>query len=368
MADQALSVELERRFRRGPTIGARFELDLAEARTLVLFGPSGAGKTTVLRCLAGLDSPTVGRIAFAGEAWFDARRGVDLSPQRRRVGYLPQGLGLFPHLDVRANIAFGMVDSTPTERRQRADELIELFGLAELADRRPAQLSGGQQQRVALGRALAHSPRLLLLDEPLSALDAPLRQALRGELRRLLVESRIPSLVVTHDRDEALALGDMVGVMIDGRLVQIGTALDVFDRPANEEVARVVGVDSVLPAVVDQADEGLLVLDVGGAALTAVGDYPPGSRVLLSIRAEDVTLLAEPMGTEAGAASGMSARNRLGGRVVSLEPAGALVRVHLDCGFPLVAAVTRPAVEELGLHPGALVAALVKAPAVHVIG
>ncbi len=364
MADPTLKVDVERRFRRGPTIKATFELDLALGQTLVLFGPSGSGKTTILRCLAGLDRPDEGRIVVAGDVWFDAAARLDIPPQRRSVGYLPQGFALFPHLDVRSNIAYGMGAAEDREGQIKVAELIALLRLDGLERRRPGQLSGGQQQRVALARALARRPRLLLLDEPLSALDAPTREALRGELRQLLITGGVPAIVVTHDRSEALVLGDRVAVMTDGAVRQVGSTMEVFDRPVDETVARIVGIETVVPATVLSAQDGLLRLQVGTSNLIALGEQSPGAEVLLSIRAEDVMLVNESADTTAA----LSARNRLAGRVVSIEPAGRMFRIRIDCGFPLVAAVTRPALEELGLRPGLRVQALLKAPAVHVIG
>jgi len=364
VAGPTLSVELHRTYSRGPSIAAVFDLDLGAAQTLILFGPSGAGKTTVLRCLAGLERPDGGRITLGPETWFDRVRGVSLAPQRRQIGYLPQGLALFPHLDVRANVAFGAVDLPDDERAAHVAELLSLLNLVGLEHRRPGQLSAGQQQRVALARALCRRPRLLLLDEPLSALDTPTRETLRSELRDLLRAGGVPAIAVTHDRSEALALGDRVGVMVGGAVRQLGPTLEVFDRPADESVARILGVETVMPATVLEAARGLLRLRVGRAELAAVGDHPVGASVIISIRAEDVILLGASVDTAVAA----SARNRLPGRVVSIEPAGPLVRVRIDCGFPLVAAVTRPAIDELDLGPGASVAAMVKAPAVHVIG
>ena len=359
-----MRAEFERRFGRGPTISATFEVDLAVAHTLVLFGPSGAGKTTVLRCLAGLEQPDRGRIAAGEDVWFDSEAGTSLAPQGRNVGYLPQGFALFPHLDVGANIAYGIATGTDHDRRARVAELVALLHLGGLEHRRPDQLSGGQQQRVALGRALARRPRLLLLDEPLSALDAPLRETLRGELRQLLIAGGVPAIVVTHDRSEALVLGDRVAVMADGVIRQLGPTLDVFDRPGDEAVARIVGIETVFPAAVIEATEGLVRLRVGEAELVALGDWPVGAAVLVSIRAEDVIVMSEAP----DAPGGVSARNRLRGQVTAIEPAGPLTRIRIDCGFPLVAAVTRPALEELALRPGLPVSIILKAPAVHVIG
>lgn len=366
MADQTLTVDVERRYRRGPTIAAAFRLDLGVAQTLVLFGPSGSGKTTILRCLAGLEQPDRGRIGAGDVTWFDSGGRVDLAPQHRRIGYLPQGFALFPHLDVRTNIGYGIADGARQDRAARVSELVGLLGLEGIERRRPGELSGGQQQRVALGRALARKPRLLLLDEPLSALDAPLREQLRTDLRRLLVASGVTTIVVTHDRSEALVLGDHVAVMDGGVIRQIGLTLEVFDRPAHETVARIVGVETVQPATVLDASGALLRLRVGTAVVEAVGTRPVGAEVLISIRAEDV-IIGVGMGV-AEAPTSVSARNHLVGRVTAIEPAGALVRVRLDCGFPLVAAVTRPAIEALGLAPGAGAVAIFKAPAVHVIG
>lgn len=363
MATSDVIIAIERRHRGGPTIAADLDLDLAAGQVLVLFGPSGSGKTTVLRCVAGLQRPDRGRIVVHGEVWTDVAAGIDWPPQRRRVGYLPQGMGLFPHLDVRSNIAFGMPDAGPRSRAARVAELIGRFQLDGTETRRPGQLSGGQQQRVALARAVARDPRLLLLDEPLSALDGPLRSDLRRELRELLRACGIPAIVVTHDRAEALYLGDFAAVMSDGVVRQVGSALDVFDRPADADVARIVGHETVVPATVVHAADGLVRVRVGGVEVATLGEAEPGTAVLVSIRAEDVLLVRGL----ADHGVDISARNILPARVVSLEPAGAMLHVVLDCGFPLVAAVTRSAVDEMRLAPGAAVAAVLKVTAVHLI-
>src|SRR5438552_11070092 len=205
-----LSAEFERCFPRGPLIRVKVKVPTDAFSITVLFGPSGSGKTTVLRCLAGLDRPDRGHIRFEGETWFDAARGIFLSPQRRGIGYLSQEYALFPHLTVARNIAFGLGDLDASPRQQHVHKMLGLLGLAGLESRWPRQLSGGEQQRVALARALVRQPRLLLLDEPLAALDAPTREHLRRELRRLLAELQVPTVLVAHDRIEALALGDTV--------------------------------------------------------------------------------------------------------------------------------------------------------------
>jgi molybdate transport system ATP-binding protein len=361
MDPNGLTADITRRYRHGPTIEAAFDLDLRRAETLVLFGPSGSGKTTILRCLAGLERPDAGRIDVVGSTWMNAATGVHLPPQRRRLGYLPQGFALFPHLSVRQNLAYGMVRARP-DRDARIDELVVKLGLSGLESRRPAALSGGQQQRVALGRALARDPILLLLDEPLAALDVPTREALRIELRRLLTQLGTSAVVVTHDRTEALVLADRVAVLIDGRIRQIGPAEEVFNRPVDPDVARATGVETIVHGTVETAQDGMLLVRAGGASLAALGAASAGDPVLVSIRPEDVLLVPPDHDLR-----GMSARNRLSGRVTAADPLGALVRVTIDCGLPLVALVTRQSFEELGIETGSAVIAVIKAPAVHLI-
>lgn len=355
----ALVAEIEKKFPGSAAITAGFTLEADAAPVTVLFGPSGSGKTTILRCLAGLERPDRGYIRFGDETWFDRARTVCLAPQARRIGYLFQEYALFPHLTVAQNIGFG-VSGTRAERRARVASLLDGLQLHGLETRYPPQLSGGQQQRVALARALATQPRILLLDEPLSALDAPTREPLRRELRRVLSSCGIPTLLVTHDRVEALTLGDRMLVMVGGRIRQAGPVHEVFSRPADFSVAQTVGVETVIPGRVIARAEGLLTVEVGTGQLTV---YDPGDiegSVFVCIRAEDVVL-------ERGVLSRMSARNHLGGRIVALTPEGLLFRVTVDCGFMLAALITRPAREDLALTVGAPVTAVVKATSVHVI-
>ncbi len=356
----ALVAAFEKTFPGGPKVAPEIRLPAEGGVVTVLFGPSASGKTTTLRCLAGLERPDRGRIELDGQLWFDADTGVFLPPQARRVGLLFQDLALFPHLTVTANVAFGLQAFPSAERERRLAATLRRLGLDELGNRRPGQLSGGQKQRVALARALAPEPCLLLLDEPLSALDAPARDELRGELRRLLLGLGIPTLLVTHDRLEALALGDRMAVLAGGRVRQVGPIDEVFSRPADVEVARVVGTETVVPARVVERRDGLLLVEAGGAQLLALDPGGITGDVFACIRAEDVMLERGPVGR-------MSARNRLSGRVTAVTPRGPLVRVTLDCGFSLNALVTRPAQEELALREGEPATAIVKSPAVHVV-
>jgi molybdate transport system ATP-binding protein len=359
--DRALTFELERRFPGGPSIRARAELPFEGGPVTVLFGPSGAGKTTVLRALAGLERPDAGRIAFGGETWLDTARGIEVTPQRRRVGLLFQEHALFPHLPVHANVAYGLGGLPRAAREARVREALALAGVGpELLARRPAALSGGQRQRVALARALAPSPRLLLLDEPLSALDAPSREELRIALRRAIRAAGVPALVVTHDRVEALALGDRVAVIAAGEIRQVGPVQEVFAAPRDEAVARIVGTENVLPVTVEARAEGLARLRAGPVELLAVDPGGLGDDAWALVRGEEIVLEAAP-----GAPS--SARNLLAATVTARVDEGPLVRIRLDCGVALVALVTRASADALALAPGRRVAALVKAPSVRLV-
>jgi molybdate transport system ATP-binding protein len=349
MADQ-LICRCRKRHSSGFELDADLSIPLDQSRVTVLFGPSGSGKTTLLRLLAGLDRPDEGVIAFRGAAWHDSPRGLHLPPQRRRAGFLFQDYALFPHLTVAANVGFAC-------GRERAAEMIETFGIADLAARYPRAISGGQQQRVALARALAAGSALLLLDEPLSALDASSRVRLRTDLRRMLLAGGVPSIVVTHDRAEAIALGDWMAVLVDGRIRQTGPVREVLRHPAGPRVAEAVGVENVLPAEIVGREPGLLTLQVGPLNLQCVDAGETGPLVAC-IHAEDVALSRDT-------ARSSSVRNRLAGRVVTVERDGPLARVELDCGFPLVALITAQSAAEMDLKAGDAVCAVVKATAVH---
>jgi molybdate transport system ATP-binding protein len=224
-----LSVELA-----VPLRSFRLELSLAvAAETVAIVGPSGAGKSTVLRAIAGLLRPESGRVALDDDVWFDSSTRVDRAPEDRSVGMVFQQYALFPHLSVQKNVEFG--------GKQRAADMMERLGIAHLARARPLQLSGGERQRVALARALARSPKVLLLDEPLSALDPHTRDLVRAELAGHLAGLGLPTLLVSHDVADAVALADRVGVIRDGRIVQLGTPAELAAAPADEFVARVFG-------------------------------------------------------------------------------------------------------------------------------
>ena len=360
MADD-LTLKIEKRFPSGATVEAELELPQSPPSVTVLFGPSGSGKTTLLRCLAGLEQPDRGFIFRGKEVWYESSRGISLSPQQRHIGYLFQEYALFPHKTVKGNLEFGLIDCSREQRAERVSHLIDLFQLNGIEGRFPRQLSGGQLQKVALARTLAPRPRLLLLDEPLSALDDPTRGRLRSELRRLLNQVGIPTLLVTHDRVEAIALGDRLVVMVDGRIQQTGPVREVFSFPANHAVAQSVGTETLTPGEITEARNGLLTVQAGQVRITSVDPGDLGGRdVYLCIRAEDVII-------ERGPTSRDSARNHLPGRITSILFEGVLVKVMLDCGIPLCALVTRQSCEELNLKDGDNVTAIVKATAIHLV-
>jgi molybdate transport system ATP-binding protein len=354
-----LDATFVKRFAGGPSIRARLLEPTAPPTVTAILGSSGGGKTTILRCLAGLERPDEGRIEFGAECWFDAARRIHVPPERRRVGLLFQDYALFPHMTVAGNIQFALGDAD-AGARGRIAELLEGLMLGGLEARRPFELSGGQQQRVALARSIAARPRLLLLDEPLSALDVPTRDEIRQPLQRLLAQLAIPVILVTHDRIDALTLAGRVVIVESGEVVQAGPIAEVFAAPVNARVARLVGVETIAGGQVTSAERGVCVVAVERAMVKAVGSAGAGSHVDLCIRAEDVTLYRDEPTTA-------SAQNLWRGRVESVIDMGGTSRVKLDCGFPLTALVTRAAGESLGVVPGAELWAAVKATAVTVL-
>ncbi|MFW3170422.1 ABC transporter ATP-binding protein [Geodermatophilus sp. CPCC 206100] len=329
------------------------DVEVADGEVLAVLGPNGAGKSTFLRVLAGLLPPDGGRVTVDGEVWDDVAAGVHRPAHGRLLGMVFQDHLLFPHLTVVDNVAFGLRTrgARKAAARTAAAAWLDRVGLAELGDRRPGRLSGGQAQRAALARALVGDPAVLLLDEPLSALDARTRLAVRAELRRHLGDYAGSTVLVTHDPVDAMALADRVVVVEEGRVVQAGTPADVSRHPRTDYVARLVGL-ALLPGT----GEGTTVrLDGGGAV--AVAEEAAGP-VFVAVRPESVALFpARPQG---------SPRNVWPLRLVSATPHGATVRCELDGEVPLVADVTATAFAELGLAPGTAVWAAVKASEVAV--
>ena len=334
-------------------------LAVPPGEVLALIGPNGAGKSTLLRVLGLLESPLAGEVRFQGTAVVP-RAALAL---RRRMASVFQE-ALLADTSVGRNVALGLRfrGERGPGAASRVGEWLERFGIAHLAERRARTLSGGEAQRAALARALVMEPEVLLLDEPFSSLDPPTREGLIDDLGRILREERTTAVLVTHDRGEAMALGDRVGVLMDGRLLQVDGAAQVFRAPATEEIARFVGVETILDCRVVEGAWDLSVLDAGGQRIEVAQAGVPGERVRLCLRAEDVTLFP---GAPKSAAS--SAFNRLAGRVLRIVPTGAYMRVTVDCGFPLVALMTRRSIEEMELRDGAPVTAHFKSTAPHLM-
>jgi molybdate transport system ATP-binding protein len=355
-----LDVDITFRYRHGPVIEGAWSDSLDERGVTVLLGASGSGKTTILRCLAGLEQPQRGHIRVGDRVWFDAERRICLAPDRRDVGLLFQDYALFPHMTVERNITFGAARLDRASVRRRLEELVSIFRLEGLEKRRPRQISGGQQQRVALARAVFRRPEVLLLDEPLSALDAAMREDLRNELRGLIRALDIPTYVVTHDRLDALALGDRTILMDGGRIVQHGPTREVFGDPKTPTAARLVGVDTVLMGRIAAVADGLATVEIGGQELRAEAPAGVGAEAAFCIRAEDVMLAHT-------AAADMSAMNQWRGIVDHDTVEGPFVRVVVNCGFRLSALVTRDAWQRLSLESGDPVVAIVKAASIRVL-
>jgi molybdate transport system ATP-binding protein len=344
------------------TLGAlRLDVQVAVApgECLALAGPSGAGKTSVLRVAAGLLRPERGRVQANGEAWLDTARGIDVPPERRRCAYVFQDYALFPHLSAWRNVAYPLRGLPRTERRRRALELLERFGLAERAEARPHTLSGGERQRVALARALARRPHVLLLDEPLSALDASTRAGAARELAGVLRESVAPALLVTHDFAEAAQLGDRVGIIDSGRVVQEGTPSELAAAPRSAFVADFTGA-VVLTGIARSGPDGLTLVELDGGGVVASVD-PGSGPVAVSVYPWEISI--EPAGEEGHG----SARNRLPVEVVSTTTVGNRVRLGLAGPQPLAAEITLASAERLELRAGAVVDATWKAAATRLV-
>jgi molybdopterin-binding protein len=334
-------------------------LDVPTGEVLVIVGPNGAGKSILLETLALLQRPTQGRVLFEGQP-VDGR---ELALRRRMAVVFQDPLLL--RRSVADNVAMGLrLRGVPRSvRRDKAAHWMHRFGIAHLVRRSALTLSGGEAQRANLARAFALAPEVLLLDEPFSALDPPTREDLLDDLAQALRDTGVTTIFVTHDRAEALRLGDRVAVMMGGSIRQVGTAAEVFAAPVDEEVAAFVGVETIVGGRVQSLADDLATIDVSGAAVQAiVPSLDSGGEVLVCLRPEDVVL--EPAGLDSHPTS---ARNHLRGTVRRITTVGGQVRVVLDCGFTLVALITKRSLEEMSLGVGDEVVASFKATAVHVI-
>ena len=331
----------------------------------ILFGPSGAGKSTLLDCLAGLMRPDAGRIAIGEEALFDSASRANLPPQKRRIAYVFQSLALFPHMSVEENVSYGLTYLQAQERRARVGEILAAFRVENLKTRKPGEISGGEKQRVALARSLVTLPRLLLLDEPLTGLDAALKAAIVEDLRAWNAAQRIPILYVTHSRDEVDALGERVIAMDHGRVVSAGTPQEVLDAPRRKRLAQAAGFENLLGGTVMDVREsdGVMRVRLEGSASeieVPLGYASAGDRVRVAIRAGDILLATE-------LPKGLSARNVLAGRIVSLDQRGNMVVARVACGVVFTVHVTPGAARALELAPERQVWLVLKTHSCHLV-
>jgi molybdate transport system ATP-binding protein len=352
--------------------GRKFALDVdfvAPPGFTILFGPSGSGKTTLLDCVSGLALPDSGRIAIGERFLFDATARRNLPVAKRNIGYVLQDLALFPHLTVEQNAEYGLAHLPRSVRKQRAGEMLQEFRIDHLRRRRPTEISGGERQRVALARSLVSNPCLLLLDEPLAALDAATKAKIIVDLRRWNQAHRIPVLYVTHSRDEVMALGERVLVMDKGHIVAQGTPHEVLSAPLQESVAQLAGFENIFDATVwlVHEDRGTMTcrlpgLEPGSFVLleTPLIRAEMGSRVRVGIRAGDILLaIAEPVG--------LSARNVIPGKVVSVERRDMLVSARVDCGVEIDVHLTLAARAALQLDSSKEVWVIIKTHSCHLM-
>ncbi|MDA1069826.1 MAG: molybdenum ABC transporter ATP-binding protein [Proteobacteria bacterium] len=327
-----------------------------------LFGSSGSGKSTLIELIAGLLRPDTGRIVVDGRVLFDHERGIDLPPEKRRLGLVFQDARLFPHLSVRANLVFGMRRLRPQDRRLAFDDVVDLLGIGRLLARRPFQLSGGERQRVAIGRALLTSPDLLLMDEPLASLDQPRKNEILPFIRRLPDELAMPVIYVSHALEEVIRLSDRVVVLADGRVRASGPVEDILSRPDLAPLTGRFWAGAVLDAQVAPGDPGYGLTELhfpGGTLLVPRLDHPAGTRVRVRVRSRDISIALQPPVQS-------SVLNAIPASVVSVtEDDVAQADVVLDAGGSrLLARITHRSVAHLNLVPGARVFALIKAASV----
>lgn len=334
------------------------DLQVDSGKRLALVGPSGAGKTTILRSIAGLHRPAAGSVGLADRVWFAADRGIDLPPDARNCGFVFQDYALFPRMSVLRNVAYG-AEGPRADRRDRAREMLDRFGIAHLADASAGSISGGERQRVALARALAPEPAVLLLDEPLTALDPATRADATRELDSMLAGLGVPILLVTHSFEEAALLAGEVAVIEQGRVVQQGPPAEVSAAPASPFVAGFAGA-SVLFGEASPEEDGLTSVRLPGGGVLHSTDAAEGA-VAASVYPWEVSL--EP----AGENHADSALNRLPGEVFSITEVGSRARVGIALPEPLTAEITGRSVRSLGLAPGTQVVATWKATATRLV-
>ena len=360
-----LTIQLRKRF---ANAGRDFTLDvgftLAPGITII-FGPSGAGKTTLLDCIAGLTTPDSGKIEVGDRILFDRSHDTNLPTQSRSIGYVFQDLALFPHLTVGKNVEYGLAGVNKSERRKKSDAILESFRVAHLRERKPGAISGGERQRVALARALVTDPCVLLLDEPMAALDVATKSKIIDDLRAWNAAHAIPILYVTHNREEVFALGDRVLVLENGRIIADGTPHGVMSAPHRESLAQLIGFENIFHAVVVATHENrgtmrCRIADSDVDLETPLVRADVGSTLLIGIRAGDILLATvQP--------AGLSARNIIPGHVLSVAQRDVIVIVRVNCGVEMEVHLTLAARDSLQLQSGREVWLVVKTYSCHLM-
>ncbi len=357
-------IRLQRKTAAAPLFTLDVSLGIPPGIT-ILFGPSGAGKSTLLDCIAGLLRPREGHISLEDDVFFDSTRNIHLPPQLRRIAYLFQSPALFPHLTVEQNVLYGISHLAPEERRRRVEELLERFHISQLCDRKPREISGGEQQRVALARSLITMPRALLLDEPLTGLEAGLKSAILEDLRAWLGAHRIPILYVTHNREEVDALGERVVALENGRIASVGAPHEVLDAPRRHRLAQAAGFENLLEGTVKDLREmeGVMRVQLGQSVSeieVPLGYAGPGDRVRIAVRSGDILLATERPAK-------LSACNILEGTVSSIEQRGATAVCRVHSGVPFVVHVTQGALRSLELREKMKVWLVLKTHSCHLV-
>lgn len=367
--DRILSVEVTKTLAGAGGFPFAFSVRMqAPPGITVLFGASGAGKTTVLNCVAGLLRPETGHISVGDHVLFDSDRRIDVPVARRHVGYVFQNLALFPHLNVLKNVEYGIAGLNAVDRSSKAGAMLEAMHIAHLKFRRPRDISGGERQRVALARALVTEPSVLLLDEPLSALDAPTKSRIVDDLRSWNDEHRIPILYVTHSRPEVFSLAERLVVLDKGTVLAEGSPYEVLDRPEHELAAQLAGFENIFDATVLalHEDRGTTTCAVGNVQLevpwsAAVEAQSGSDRVVrVGVRAGDILLATV-------SPQGLSARNVISGRIVSLTRRDLMAVAQVDCGVIFEVHLTPHAQDSLGLHEGREIWLVIKTHSCHLL-
>jgi molybdate transport system ATP-binding protein len=361
---QGLAARVQRQFNSG-TGQFQLSVDFAAPPGInILFGPSGAGKTTLLECLAGLAQPDAGSIAVGERVLFDSARDINIPVAQRSIAYVFQSLALFPHLTVEKNVHYGLAHLPAAEKQSRTRAVLQSFRVEQLLDRKPDEISGGERQRVALARSLVTDPCLLLLDEPLAALDPATKSMIIADLREWNAAHNIPILYVTHSREEVFALGERVIVLDRGRILARGTPQEVLTAPRHEMLAQAAGFENLFDGIITALHEahGTMTCRIADGVELEVplARVAGGSPVRLAIRAGDILVATEPP-------RGLSARNVIRGKLLSLDQQGVRVIATVDCGARFEVHLTPSAVHTLNLSAGRELWLVIKTYSCHLV-